>query len=428
MKRFILAILGIFVSGVIFSQQLTYSPFTRYGYGELFYQGNLRGLSMGKTGIASFSEFHINKINPASYAALPRQKVVFEISGFGRISEFTTPDLIQMNNLANVRTIYGGFPVTDWWHVGFGLVPYSGMGYKIKTHDSLYLSGVGTGYDLIYQGYGSVNELFFGNTFSLKKHFHFGFNTSYVFGSLNRYTTIAINDTKTGFKSDFVQKYRTLFKGFKYEFGLMYHDTLLRKNDKYKTPLLNISLAAVGNNQELITTLNTLEIYRTIRFLNRTKVDTFSYDTLSLEKNYMPLTLGAGVNLKFFNKLELEFNYLQQKWSELSILGQNNFADSKFMAIGAEYCNQAKSTVYWKTIRFRAGAYTYTKYLTYNGYPLQEQAITLGFGMPFENALFNMAFVFGTQTSKGIDIRERFFEIHLSLSIQDFWFMKRKFM
>ena len=52
------------------AQKRTYSPYSRYGIGELEDGGFGRNAAMGRTGIALQSPNHLNNINPASYAGM----------------------------------------------------------------------------------------------------------------------------------------------------------------------------------------------------------------------------------------------------------------------------------------------------------------------------------------------------------------------
>ncbi len=54
----------------LLSQFNTYSPYTRFGLGDLARQGVGQNLAMGGTGIAIHEGNRINYLNPASFSAL----------------------------------------------------------------------------------------------------------------------------------------------------------------------------------------------------------------------------------------------------------------------------------------------------------------------------------------------------------------------
>ena len=51
----------------------TYSPYSMYGLGELATPGTVATRSMGGVGVAMWSSNIVNLLNPAGYAATPRQ-------------------------------------------------------------------------------------------------------------------------------------------------------------------------------------------------------------------------------------------------------------------------------------------------------------------------------------------------------------------
>jgi hypothetical protein len=79
-----LLLLALFVSTATFSQKRTYSPFSRYGVGELNTTGYGQNAAMGNTGIGLKSDNHLNILNPASYSGIDTMSFFFEagISGF----------------------------------------------------------------------------------------------------------------------------------------------------------------------------------------------------------------------------------------------------------------------------------------------------------------------------------------------------------
>ncbi len=429
MKKILVFVLFIFVLYKIEAQQLSYSPFTRYGIGEFIYQGSIRNLAMGKTGLADISRFHINKINPASTGLIKHNSVLFEVSFFDKLSVFRTPDDEQINNLSNIRAIYGGFPViANWWHFSMGLVPFSAMGYKIVYSDSLYTPYAGAKYSNIYEGAGSVDEFFIGNTFSYKKKFHLGVNLSYLFGSLNRKTSTYIDESYNNFTSLYFDEKREIFRGFKYEFGFIYNDTILKNVQENSTEnLLSFAIGGIYSNKQVLHTLSTEYIGRRTRFINRTKIDTFYIDTIARNRIVVPQSYGVGLSIKIYDQLLLEANYKREIWHNIEFFNQKYY-DTRFIAFGMEYCRQPVSTIYWKTIRYRLGFYKQSKYIAFNNKPLIEQGYTFGMAFPLKSILFNIAFIYGNEHSDGVEINHTFAEIHFGFSIYDIWFIKRKFL
>jgi len=85
---------------------------------------------------------------------------------------------------------------------------------------------------------------------------------------------------------------------------------------------------------------------------------------------------------------------------------------------------------YWKRVVYRAGFRTEKTGLVINGQEINEFGISFGAGLPlgtiFSNA--NLGFEFGRRgtTDYGL-IQENFFNFSVSLSLNDRWFVKRKY-
>jgi len=88
------SLLFLFLTSGIFAQQRTYSPYSRYGIGEVQESGFGRNFSMGNTGIALKSPYHLNDMNPASYAGMDSISFYFEggLTGFSQTLKTPTAE------------------------------------------------------------------------------------------------------------------------------------------------------------------------------------------------------------------------------------------------------------------------------------------------------------------------------------------------
>ena len=146
------------------------------------------------------------------------------------MSDYQTADDSQLSNVASFKHFMGGFRVTSWWHTSFGMTPYSGIGYKIRTENTLSIDDeFSTPIINDYEGQGGINQLFWGNSFTIKKHFSVGANINYNFGSIDRINTSVITDSL--YTSITTFSTRNIFKKFSYDFGFIYADTI--KKDDY---------------------------------------------------------------------------------------------------------------------------------------------------------------------------------------------------
>ncbi|MEA3450668.1 MAG: hypothetical protein U9Q83_02050 [Bacteroidota bacterium] len=423
-KVYLLVLVFVIVStNNISAQKLSYSPLTYYGIGDIYFQGNTRQQSMGNTGIGDFTNYHISKINPANISALSKHQAIFEIGFFHRISNFSTSSQSQINNLSNIKNIYGAFTISNWWHTSFGINPYSGSGYKIVSEDTASTSDYSTPYEYTIDGLGSMNQIFWGNSFTFFKKFSVAANLNYNFGSFDKKQTIIIN-YDSSFISASIIKDRNIFRKVNFDFGFAYNDTIKRNNEE----LLRFSLGGIYSNKTTINTITTKYTARTTSYFGAAFTDSLFFDTTGTSSIVLPQTLGFGISMTYKDKFTFSADYIIKKWSESVIFEQNNFVDSRFIGIGMEYCASKYSSIFYKTIRYQIGAYQNNSYLTYNGKQITTQAFTTGISFPVKRKLMiNIGYSYGQRGDLDIGLKENFHEFNLGMTLYDIWFVKRRY-
>jgi hypothetical protein len=200
-------------------QNNTFSPYSRYGLGELSQPTFAHNTGMGGAFIAhkadSTTPVFVNPGNPASYAL--NRITSLEVGGRFIFSHFRGAGTSTANKWS-ANFAYGslGFPIRSNGGAAFGIMPFSDVGYETENYKNL--SAVG---DVLYnyQGSGGLNKAFVGygimpfhqrairyrrkmmnrpdsllpgrganrlNDFGSKllSDFSMGFNANYVFGSV----------------------------------------------------------------------------------------------------------------------------------------------------------------------------------------------------------------------------------------------------
>jgi len=420
---FILLVISTLAINNVLAQKLSTSPFSRYGVGEMFFQGDVKQMSMGNTAIADFNSYHLSAVNPANVSALKANSVLFEVGLFHKLSAFDNGTSLQINNTSNFSHILGGFRVARFWHTGFGLLPYSGVGYKVQVSDSLAIDNSISLITNNYEGTGGINRLFWTNSLTLFNHLYLGAKINYNFGNLSRQSTTVISDSV--YMSIAVIADRNFFHKFSYDFGFTFADTIFNKDEQQ---VFRYSIGGIFANQYSMSSIEQKFGIRSVSVYNRSFSDSIFYDTVGTSTIMMPQTFGGGLSMTYKNSLTFNFDYIISKWANSSILGETNFADSRFIGTGLEYCIAPLSTRYYKTIRYRLGAYQYDSYMIFNNQQLKTQAITFGFGFPVKAIQLNLGFVIGRTGSIDLGLQENFYQFNLGVSLYDIWFVKRKFM
>ena len=177
----ILLIPFFIISLSTFAQQNSVSPYSRLGVGDMQRKNYTRGLGIGGATIGMKDAYSIDMSNPASYVNLGYTS--FDIGVQFRVIQQhqSNPDVSVKNSQAGIRYFSIGVPVKDWWGTAFGVQPYSYKGYNI-TSTRIAADGIEITDNFV--GGGSMNQVYWGNAFSLFENFNVGVNANFLFGKL----------------------------------------------------------------------------------------------------------------------------------------------------------------------------------------------------------------------------------------------------
>ena len=404
----------------------TYSPYSRFGLGELQKEGNIRNLSMGSTGIALRSNNQINYINPASYTATDTMSFLFDfgLTGFQN-TYYSDESEASMGNL-NFHHIALAFPVTKWWKASAGVYPYTSVGYNIK--EPLDIIGIGIT-DHFYDGNGGLNKFYIGNAVQFFNRLSIGFNMNYVFGyiyyakKLGMSTDPAIAIPRT--------ENRLIIGDMMYQLGIQYTQTF---SEKYF-----ITVGSTFENKSNIKTTSHLlsELY----FPGRS---TMIGDSILLSTSYLvsresiegaityPGNLGLGISFGIKNILTVTGDYYMQDWSKSMIMGRSDsLVNSNSTHFGLEYTpSPASIRSYLGRVHYRFGSYLTNSYISIRGEQIKDYGMTFGVGLPLRNTktTFNIGSVIGQRgTLNNNLIKENYVIMHIGITLHDIWFYKRKY-
>ena len=232
----------------------TVSPYSRFGLGDFEMNGSIINSGMGGGGIGmrndSLIPQYFNFANPASLSS--NKFVSYEVSLLSNTVQLQNTTEKAIFNRTTLGNFSLAFPVAKWWGAGFGLVPYSSVGYNVSTSDSL--AGIGP-VTYKYEGSGGVNEVFLSNGFrpfagvprhyllsekyanlkqagdtaAMKKqvarknalaNISLGVQTSYLFGSLNNTRRDIFPDSMNTYNTKITK--RTLFRDVYFNYGIQY--------------------------------------------------------------------------------------------------------------------------------------------------------------------------------------------------------------
>ena len=237
------------------AQNITNSIYSRYGYGTEVFKGFAQNIALGGTGVAQKGPWHLNYNNPASIAAL--RLTAFNAGMSGNYSQqLNTTDTIS-NKSGSFGYLAMGFPVTKWWGLSFGILPYTGVGYKVTDTTKFNNQKV----ENTYRGSGGLNKLYLANGFnpfkifndSLMPGFAIGVSTEFNFGNITNEEYKSFIGSDTSYYLNILNNTYNNYKGFSFLLGLQH---TLNINDETKLTL-GFSYGLKGkmnNNKELTST------------------------------------------------------------------------------------------------------------------------------------------------------------------------------
>jgi hypothetical protein len=403
-----LGLFSLYVSG----QQRTHLPYSVFGIGELYPKGSGRTMAMGRTGIALSSGLHINNMNPASYHAIDSVSFFFD---FGIASNFVNYSqsgyLSQSGYDINMKHIALGFRITKNWSAGIGIAPYSQVGYKINT--TKYVEGTPDEFSALLTGSGGLNQLYWDNSYLLFKRLSLGVNFTYLFGSIAtseevQYTQMSgeINYSNTSYLNKIYA-----------DFGIQYIQPV---NEKW-----HLTIGGVFGNRHELNFRKDLYIYDN----EGTVLDD---ETVEKDVFRFPMYIGGGITVLYNNQLTVTADYIFQDWgktpSESKVFMYRNTNTYK---AGIEYVpGHFNQLGYFGGICVRAGYYHEDSYLEVKSTSFSDDGFTFGLGFPFfqNKTNVNLTYNYGTKgTMKSGLIKEKYNFIMVSLTLHDWWFIKRKF-
>ncbi|EGV43389.1 hypothetical protein BZARG_1786 [Bizionia argentinensis JUB59] len=437
-KKLILVFIAVFAFKS-YAQDGTASPYSFYGIGSLKFKGTVENRSMG--GISVYTDsIHLNLRNPASYGGEnlevygnESRPVIFSVAGSHSRLNLKSQNGEDELKSSTFDYLSMGIPLGRLG-IGFGLIPYSSVGYKLETRNNDF------SLKERFRGEGGVNRTYISAGYFINKNFSVGVDVNYNFGNIKNSTIILDYDSSDGTLLEFQsrEKNRSDLAGLSLNFGLTYQamitDKLQLKSGFTYTPETSLnstnerSFATILFNQ--ITgqeaEVNTIDANLAAQGLDETK--------FVLPSKY---SLGAGVGQPRMWFVGAEYTFQNTKNFKNELYGDAgvDYSNSSTIALGGFFIPEYNSfTSYFKRMVYRGGVRYESSGLNVNNTSIDEFGISFGVGLPvgragndfFSNA--NIGFEFGKRgTTDSNLIQENFLNFSLSLSLNDRWFQKRRY-
>ena len=429
MLKKIFYIFLLFISIKTYGQRSSSSPYSFFGIGQQYSSQSAEQASMGGVGVAFSNVYHLNFINPASFAAL---RLATYTVGM-RVNDLTIKDFSgsQKSTSTSISYINIGFPIGKKAGAAFGLRPNTSVGYSLfnVTNDSN-----GDAFEATrFYGSGGTNKIYGAFGVSVFKDFSLGLEAEYVFGK----TENNVLSQRAGVHLATKNNEEVTIRGTGLKVGLLYkkkfaNDIQMNLGASFK---LENNLTTNGNAH-----LYSLSIESAVLEVPR---DTLYSASVSGKLNNplkSILGIGFGKDNKWYAALDYEFqSAVNVNNTLLASSSAYAYGNSNRLSIGGFYLPKVNSiSSYWDRVTYRAGVRFEDTGLLINttgsgGFTkVKDFGISFGLGLPLRNTSnLNLGVEYGKKgTTTNNLIQENYFNFKLSLSLNAVgrlaWFIKRE--
>ena len=416
--KYIYLIIFLAGSPFIFAQSNTSSPYSIGGLGESAFKGNAINRHMGGLDIVSDS-LHANINNPASLGDL--KLVTYSLGLNYKSTKLSSNASNESVTSASIDYLVIAIP-TKKFTFGFGILPATSVGYRLQSvFDSEDINNVVNR----NEGYGGLNQTFISIGFKVFEFLNFGVSANYNFGKITNESSRQEQNIDFG---TFFTKTSSLV-GFNYRFATQLKIPLTSKVrlDAMAYYVPKNSLTATNESVYFTRSVTTQDLgdFENVDLAARNLKET----SISLGDQYS-FGLGITKEKKWFVGGQYSQRNSADYVNNFISLDNITYANGSRLSFGGFYLPDYSSiTSYWKRIVYRAGMRFEDTGVLFNNQPLKETGISFGVSLPmagYSNA--NIGIEFGKRGSQdnGL-IQESYWNLIVGLSLNDIWFIKRKF-
>ena len=420
-KKIIVSICLLF-SLAIFAQESTSSPYSIYGIGDIKFKGSVENRSMGSISVLPDS-IHINIQNPAQLACLKLTGLALGGTYVNTKSKTETQEAKARRTSLDYMIV--GIPVGKVG-IGFGLIPYSSVGYKIGRTANVTNNNNETIRSIIsrYNGIGGVNKVFLGFGYRLTKNINIGGDLQYNFGTIETNSLQYQTDLQYGSRENNVSDLR----GVNFDLGITYQRKV---NSKYSF------FSSLAYTPEAVLTSGNTRNIEIVQLLSTSAVIVIERQNISVEdtKIKLPSKLSFGSGFGQLKKWLVggEITFIQNSVmsNRFTDINSATFENSVRYSLGGFFIpNYNSYSSYYKRIVYRGGVRYENTGLVIQDKSITDFAANIGLGMPLGGTFtnINIGLEIGKRGTKYYNlVEENYINLSVGLSLSDKWFVKRKF-
>lgn len=410
-KKFIF-IFSFFFSFLASAQEGSSSPYSFYGIGDVRFRGTIDTRSMGEVSVIPDS-IHINLQNPAMMSNIK----LTTFSAAGTFSPVVLKTSSQKEKAQRTTLDYLSVVMpAKRFSVGFGLMPYSAVGYNVLNRSN-------PNFVYSFKGTGGVNRVYTALSVKLNKQFNIGAEIQYNFGEIE-----TVNITTTQIETSTREINTSSIGGFSFNLGLSHQVKITDKLSIFSgltyTPETELNLS----NERNISIVQVTDLGEEIVY------DQENIDVPS-SKIKSPSKISFGTSIGELKKWVIGTQITHQSSSNFGNRVQNlsnsSYEDGLKFSIGGYFIPKYNSfTSYLSRVTYRGGFRYENTGLVINNLSVLDRAVTFGLGLPLNGTFsnINIGFEFGKRgtTNAGL-IEENYSNIMVGFSFNDKWFQRRQY-
>lgn len=417
-------------------------PFSQFGIGSSELPFNLPMVTrMGGALYTMAGNNFVNPFNPASYGNIEPESFVFDMGVEVQLSTLrdnNAPELFDADG--NLGYLLMAMPLTKWWKLSAGLMPYSTVSYESVMQQTSPSYNGGT-VKTVYSGSGGVNQIFLGSAFNLlrskgmRPNIQVGFNVNYLTGKIERsiaYTFLG-NDTTYYLNSSRYKK--TSVNNLTFDIGL-----------QVRQPLGEKSALSLGVVYKPYLDMQVKDLAMIYTYLGSTLLDTVfpaaGADPEFQSRLERPQSLGVGISLEYDRQWRVALDATFADWQSMrytegmtpSIMGTSTarYERCSRYAVGVERMGNMDATSYWGRISWSFGAHLTqgALHLTVSGSDrsLNEHGFGAGATLPMRKGKSLLTLSAGYSSLGSVDVlQHNTVTFGIAVSSCERWFFKRKF-
>ena len=405
-----------------FAQSNTNSPYSQFGLGDLTDQSVSFNKGMNGVGLAMRRGNEVNPMNPASYSAIDSLTMLFDAGLSGQITNYNENGTKLNGKSGGFDYVVGLFRAFKNVGVSFGVLPYSNIGYKYYSTETL--NDVQTAISTTNEGNGGLHQLFIGTGIRPIKPLSIGVNLSYLWGEYNR----SVASSSSSSINALTKQYSADISSYKLDFGAQL-ELPVSKND-------NFTLAATW------TPGHSLKADAILATTSTNPSTSISQSDTAIINNALsiPTAFGFGLAYNHAQNLRVGADLQIQKWGSIDYPEYTNgtyalksglLKDSYRFNLGAEWTPRPLGRKFLQRVRYRAGVGMATPYYYINGKEgPKEISASLGFGIPIMNGYNarSILSISGQFVHRSADnmIKENMFRLNIGFTFNERWFAKWK--